>query len=810
MKTVKCSIAAIAIAASQLAAASGGDTWRYTGASYKSDAFSQAQYWTDNNGTGSVGASGAALNAEDYYLVANWKVFWTPASQEANTTFTFGGKRLTLGELGTGKTAGYMELRNYTYSTIAYFPDDGVVMARGWIKARGYKTREHPLDGKMLVTAPASAPFMLGARNSYPDQILTLKGALSGDATVALLVSNFIQDDLATNVTVKLSGDCSGYYGSISVTGTLARTATQYGAALSLAAVTMPGSVTIENDGVLRTAAITDIAAVGSLTLKPGSCIALQTGSSSGHTTNGFFRVTDSFTATGPVAVTLPSSIVSYDGNTLDGSTLRLPVVEVPLGATLSTNDFVIEYSDATAVWPLEWFHLEIEEGTTTKRLVLVKEPIVRQTANDTDTYSLGFGTSLTNAANWLDSNLPHEGCNYIIHGRFTKLLRSLSDTSLDYVFPGGSLTLFHYADGRSASFFLLCHSFYVPFFCSISTHLAAGSHLPVAILRADKFQFSGTTNVVTVQTNGYLELNGPLSGSGNIAMKGNSTYGSNGKVWLNGDNSNFKGKIILSVGNATPNDTGIFQTLYVASGNNLGGALDEFAYDALKLEAYGLLAVTNSALVTLESGLNRGLYVNDVGRIRAEEGQTLRIDWPVTLNGTLRKEGEGDLLLGGEALFTPDGGVPSTTPTADANIVRVKAGGIGAASAEALDGMALQFEQGAKLVCKADTADHDLATRGLVNTKASTPFAVADGLDKIPVQITSDEIPTVGNFTVVVATVSAEQASAVQGLMGRVRLPAAWNGYLATWLEPTINGNDGTATLAVIVKSHGLRLLFR
>ena len=111
MKMMKCSIAAIAIAASLLAAASGGDTWRYTGASYKSDAFSQAQYWTDNNGTGSVGANGAALNAEDYYLVANWKVFWTPASQEADTTFTFGGKRLTLGELGTGKTAGYMELR---------------------------------------------------------------------------------------------------------------------------------------------------------------------------------------------------------------------------------------------------------------------------------------------------------------------------------------------------------------------------------------------------------------------------------------------------------------------------------------------------------------------------------------------------------------------------------------------------------------------------------------------------------------------------------------------------------------------------
>ena len=82
MKMMKCSIAAIAIAASQLAAASGGDTWRYTGASYKSDAFSQAQYWTDNDGAGNVGATGAPLNADDLYLVENWKVMYTPSSQE--------------------------------------------------------------------------------------------------------------------------------------------------------------------------------------------------------------------------------------------------------------------------------------------------------------------------------------------------------------------------------------------------------------------------------------------------------------------------------------------------------------------------------------------------------------------------------------------------------------------------------------------------------------------------------------------------------------------------------------------------------
>ena len=798
-------IMAGAIAASLNAAASGGDTWRYTGASYKSEAFSQAQYWTDNDGAGSVGANGAALESDDYYILANWKVFWTPASQTANTTFTFGGKRLTLGEIGKGKTAGYMELRNYTATTIAEFPGDGVVLANGWLKARGYMNREHPIDGKLTVTAPSSAPFMLGARNSYPNQTLTLKGELIGDSDAALQVSNFIQNDLATNVIVKLDCDCSQYYGSISVTGLLDRTMSQFGAALSLTSVAMPGSVAVDNNGILRTAANTDMAEVGSLALNPGSSIALQVGTVGGKATNGFFRVTDSFSATGPVAVTIPYSAVP-----VDGTSRRFPVLEVPVGSALSTNDFAVEFSSVNddSPWPLEWLHFEVEEDEICKRLVLVSEPVVYQILNDTDSYSPGYESSLTNASKWNGGILPRQGYNHLVYGRYTKLLRSLSDVSLDYVFPGDSLSVCRYNTSRGASFMLFCRSFYVPFFYSASSSIASGSQLPVCILRADKIQFSGTTNSIVVQIGGYMEFDGPLCGSGVITMRGNYAYGSNGRVWLNGDNSNFKGKIGLSVGNATPNDTDVFQTLYVANGNNLGGALDEFAYDALTLEAYGLLATTNGS-VTLEGGLNRGLYVNGTGRLRSEAGQTLTVNWSLTLNGTLRKEGEGNLLLGGDALFTPVDGVPAATPTEDANIVAVKAGGIGVNAADSLNGMALQFEPGGKLVCNADATDADLKARGLVNTKTATPFGVSGGLEKIPVEVVSGTVPSYGAFTLNVATVPSAQAATVQGLMGQVKLPVAWKGYRAAWLAPVVDGETGTALLSVAVKPCGLRLSF-
>jgi len=794
-------IMAGAIAASLNAAASGGDTWRYTEAGYKAEAYSQAQYWTANDGKGSVGASGAELDPEDYYLVENWKVMYTTVSQAANTTYHFKGKKLILGELG--KLSGYLEIHTYTGTTVCYFDNEGLELANGWIKANGYMRREHPIDGSITVTAPASSPFLLGAHNRYTNMTLTVKGPITGASTTGLRVVDTIGGSTATNVVVKLVGDCSGYNGSITVTNVLPRTSDIFGSALSLASVSMPGSVVVKNNGILRTASNTDIATVGSLSFEPGSCIALQAGTVSSELTNGYFRVTGSFSATGPVTVTIPSSVVP-----LDATSMRFPIVEMPLASTVSTNDFIVEFSDAAAAWPLEWLHFEVDEGETTKRLVLVSEPVVRQTSADYDSYSPGQDSSLTNASRWLDGAVPHQGCNYIVHGNYAKLLRTLSNTSLDYQFAGDSLTLYRYSSNKSASIFLFSHSFYVPFFCNISGGVAGGSHVPVAILRADRMRFTGSCSI-TVQIGGYVELDGPISGSGVISMSGNYANGSNGRVWLNGDNSSYKGKIKLSHGSVTPDDTDVFQTLYVADGSNLGGAMDEFAYDALTLEAYGLLCTTNGS-VTLAGGLNRGIYVNDVGRIRAEAGHTLSVGWPITLNGTLRKEGEGTLMLSGEAKFTPTDGVPSDTPTANANIVQVKAGGIGATSAESLNGMELKFEPGSKLICCAGKENADLTARGLVNTKATTPFAAVNGLAKIPVEIISDDAPSSTAFSVTVATVLATQASAVQSLMGWVKLPSSWKGYRGVWDEPVVDAETGTASLRVTVRTIGARFIIR
>lgn len=802
MKMMKRSVAAIALAASQLAAASGGDTWRYTGAGYKKEAFSQAEYWTDNDGQGNQGVAGAPLEPDDYYLVENWKVLYSAVSQAADTTFTFGGKRLTLGEVD--KKAGYMEAKTYTPTTILLFPNDGLYLANGWIRANGYQNREHPINGTMTVVSPTSSPFILGAHTTYTNMTLTINAALVGASTAGLFVSDTIQGATTTNVTVKLAGDCTAYEGSIMVTSVVKRARGCFGAALSLGDISMPGSVTVGNESVLRTVAKTTIATIGSLTLESGSCIALQADLVGSSMTNGFFRVTNAFAAEGPVTVTLPAALKK---KTID-SHVRFPIVEMPLSATVSPDDFVMKFSDDVTVWPKEWFRFKVEEGTTSKTLTLEFElaldPVVRQTASDNDTYTAGYNSSLTNASHWSNLKVPEEGYNYLVEKGYADRLRTISNTTLDYDFKGDSLTF------RNASFFLFCRTFTVPLFRVCSGSVATGSLLPYGVVRADRFEFGGETVNLVVQIGGFLELDGPIYGPSTLAMNGNNRYGSNGKVWLNGMNTNFTGKLKMSVGQATPNDTDIFQTLYVSDGRNLGGAMDAFTYDALSLDAYALLCTTNAATVTLADGLNRGLYVTSVGRIRTAAGETLDVKWPLTLNGTLRKEGEGDLLFGGEALFTPVGGVPAATPMASSNIVVVKAGGIGVTAAESLNGMELKFEPGSKLVCRADPTAADLFVRGLVNVKAATPFAVAGGLDRIPVEIVSDVKAPSSNLVMAVATVPAESAASVMALMGRVSPPAGWRGFHATWNEPVVDAVAGTATLAVTVKRSGAQIIIR
>jgi hypothetical protein len=83
------------------------------------------------------------------------------------------------------------------------------------------------------------------------------------------------------------------------------------------------------------------------------------------------------------------------------------------------------------------------------------------------------------------------------------------------------------------------------------------------------------------------------------------------------------------------------------SNAGNLGGVLNTFTYNALSLSGYARLIPTET--MTLPKMLNRGVFVNGNGVIAPGEGASLRIECPITMNGTLHKAGLGVLEMAGE-----------------------------------------------------------------------------------------------------------------------------------------------------------------
>ena len=196
---------------------------------------------------------------------------------------------------------------------------------------------------------------------------------------------------------------------------------------------------------------------------------------------------------------------------------------------------------------------------------------------------------------------------------------------------------------------------------------------------------------------------------------------------------SGFNGKISLLTTSAQYVDVSRdrCQHLYV-SGDSLGGTLEAFAPDALCVANSSILSVDAACPTqTLANIVNRGMKVCGEGHVRLENSyDRLRIDWPITYNGMLLKEGAGTLILGGNALFgdsSADVPVPGGT-----NDIMLAAGTLAVVSADALDGCRLIVSNGTSLVVSYSSDNAKLLAQGLRNVKTTTPFML-ENMDRLP-----------------------------------------------------------------------------
>lgn len=235
--------------------------------------------------------------------------------------------------------------------------------------------------------------------------------------------------------------------------------------------------------------------------------------------------------------------------------------------------------------------------------------------------------------------------------------------------------------------------------------------------------------------------------------------------------------------------------TLHVSDPRNLGGALATFTPDALQLEQMSVLRP--SATMTLDTP-NRGIRVSGMGRFDVPKRVTLTVANPITYAGTLRKEGEGTLVLAAASIVEPSAGTPTGHGESSAdggNRLEIADGRVLALATNALDGVAVVTGSKGALAFGINPSGEGMQEYGLMGVDATGDDATINVAFDVS---SSPDAPPEDNWTVALFTVPRDAAEA---LKDRLRVTKAYLRY-AVDLSVRENG-DGTST---ILATHACR----
>lgn len=741
--------------------AANGETWYYFGAGYRSDAFTNTVYW--KNGDRQCGG----ITAADDFVVANWNVCWSPKSQ-APADYHFSGRSLTVGDLGATHD-GTLEINVYSANTKLTFDNKGLFLANGYLTGLGgYRHRPSLVYGDITVLSPESAPFRIwsgAGESTYTNRTLTLNGNFISAAGTMAIVGDpgkfFAQSgNITTNFTLHLAGSCSEYRGRLKVSGKRHYDGDSYDTRVLLAVPEFSGSITVDGNGILELDSAARRCAVGSLDLESGALLKIPVSAAD----NARFVVANAFSAAGTVE--LEMALSKY---TPVNAGCSFTVIEFPADCDVDPGIFKIKDAAPFSLSPA-CYRTVVKEVDGGKALVVEVLPLVTLETGDRNTFSKGYDSAFDKDESWSDGHRPEAGKHYLVQ-KGQCAFRSPEASSAE--FAGDSLTV---KDVCTLMVFSEYLKLPVTRFCN--ARFASGSHVAYAAVEADRFEFTGDRNNIIVQIDGEMEMIGPWEGNGIANITGNIGHGSNGRLRITGDNSEFMGKIRVTVGDATPDPDAIFQTLLISDGKALGGHMGKMMFDALELTAYGTLEVTNSFEVTADR--NRGIYVNGIGRVNVPANETLAVSTLLTVDGTLVKLGSGTLSLGGGL------------NVAESSKLQVADGVLKVAAADAVNGLSVEVSQTAALSVDPLTATGDLVDFGIRNDRAQVPFASASG--EIELLVGGGAVPDdVKRVECALYTVDSGSFAAVDALVKPRRNGDFKRGW-AMRLSSRDNG-DGTTT---------------
>ena len=774
-----------------------------------------ASFWKDADGN--KGTEGASLDAETDYVNVSGDSVFTP-NVTSGESGCFNVHSLTLGAVNGTKGG----LQVYTMLNAEMtFGEGGLICNKGTIMAQGTENRSVTFAGPVTIGANSSSPYEFSAyykffRFIFKDRFIGGSGAVSRFSPHS---NGYAENSMAVEIR-----DASEYYGTIRIGNTLAGYVTT---TTLLPGSDFPGSVLLNKTGRIEPLYGTNTVAVGSLEMKAGSTLAVgsriwqdEEGCFCG--TSGSFRVTGDFTYESPVRI-------AFDENAVvpDGKTCRVPVLTVPSASTLVKEDFMLVSAKNDCVQIGE-FEVVEDAVAGTKTLVAVFEPVVMLVKSDPTSINYVNSSALTNPACWSDGLLPHERAHYLVRAipgnttngyGFSTMVHSLSGTESSHkwsnaynqVFPGKSLTF-----ARSCMFLLAAKKFTCGKFrfldgagvcssqwiCEASPVLEGGIEIPEGATAS-----FGATGAWTVKA--------PVTGGGEILLAGplSATSSRTGNLRFE-DLTGFYGRIqVKESAKLAPGYDKNYQTFRVGAPKEYGGAMTALDHQGVVLESYSRLRT--AASVTVPASCNRGLYVGGTygGIVYTDHTDgvphVLDLGVPLTLNGSMVKDGPGVLTLRGEACFGTDA---YGTPTEGKNVIEVRAGSLGVASAGCLDGVAVSFTNDTELVLNIHTNDAEFLEYGLRNVKTGVPFSLKGDLTELPLAfdvsaLPKDAVRELNGLRIGLFTVKSDFADTL-----RAMLPDAVNPYptCVARLTEVPREDTGSVTFALDVVPNGLKVIIR
>ena len=719
------------------------------------------------------------------------------AANGSNGNSEWNGKYLQLGGAYSAKSyiaVLRLVVRNNGKTTT--FNNDGLIMAGRSVLQAYYSKSTYNLYGIISVTAEDEKyPAIISERRASPSANLNINGKFRSSSAA------FARVDAQTNNFTVTFADTTEFFGKLTATNEY-----EDADATVILQSDFPGTISISTNTVLAPANGIKIA---NLSVFDGAVIDASAGT---------FEVTTSLSCSGKIRVI---NVPAF------GEDVAVPrfadVIRIPANCGLTMDNFEFIMANGTPL-DCDSYSTFTENGITT--IKAFRAGVVTLTTTDSNSWKYPDQSAMTNSAQWSDGKLPNDNLiDYVVRriDNRNTALRTFDTTSAEnpnniLEFQGHSLTIdnsyFVIVNKKFiANPLVLRNSAIVYYFGDLDASEIGGTLVAEqgrAILRGMNYQ----TNTLSarVKGTGCLEIS---------SLNGASTGNCSSRHRIVGANDDFKGMVCVTIPpwttdnpssayKITPLFDRNFTTLFLTEDRNLGGVLPALNRKAFTIENMSRVQPDLAiASLTLDEP-TRGIFINWVGRLFANEGQTLTVRSPLAVHGTLWKEGEGMLVLANPApTFGED--AESATPDADATnrTFRVAGGDVKIASADAVNGLDVVFTNGAgRIVLDLDSEDETFRTFGLRNTKAATPFAVEGDVSEIPVVLNFANPPEIGSSRGLVTVTSEDRNPAAKvSLLSFEKSPALY-GIIVS--REWVNNGNGTFTLKATFKDVGMRIVIR